>query len=262
MKRVVYSCVTGGYDNINLHKYIAEGWDYVYFTDNPELIAQGRVGHWQIRPLAFDKLDNIRNSRWHKVNADLLFPDYDASLWVDGNITINNNHIFQMADSYMTKDVVLAAPKHPQRDCAYDEAEAIKILGYDNPELVDAEMNFLKQEKYPQHFGLTENNIMFRQHNRMSDALRTWWNMIENYSRRDQLSFNYACWLHHVPITYLYDTPCIHFHNGDFSLVHNSNHNHGKKHFEWPYMVGKFISLFIPKRANRENFLKNHVRAK
>ena len=79
MKKVLYSCITGGYDNIPVHKYVAPDWDYVLFTDNENLIKLGKYEHWNIKPLVFNKLTNVKNSRWHKVNAHILFPEYDYS---------------------------------------------------------------------------------------------------------------------------------------------------------------------------------------
>ncbi len=52
---VVYTCITNGYDNLIRHKFSAPDWDYVCFTDNAKLLKRGRVGRWQIRPLAYDK---------------------------------------------------------------------------------------------------------------------------------------------------------------------------------------------------------------
>ena len=88
--KVVYSCITGGYDDIPVHKYISNEWDYILFTDNDDLIRAGTFAHWTIKPLQFDKLTNVKNARWHKINPHILFPDYDYSLWLDSTIIINN----------------------------------------------------------------------------------------------------------------------------------------------------------------------------
>lgn len=55
--------------------------------------------------------------------------------------------------------------------------------------------NVLRRNRYPVNNGLNETNILYRIHSndikRFNDF---WWSCIERYSRRDQLSFNFALW--------------------------------------------------------------------
>lgn len=206
-KKVVYTCITGGYDNIPEYKYVSPDWDYVLFTDNQELINQGHVSYWKVKPLVFNKLTNVKNARWHKVNAHKLFPEYVCSLWIDGQITVNNDNLQKLCEDLLKKDVVCATPAHPVRKCIYDEAEIIKEYNIDFPEIVNAEMNVLKKHHYPEKNGLAETNIVFRQHNKIKPLLRLWWKMIKNYSKRDQLSFNYAVWKTKTPLLYIFTNP-------------------------------------------------------
>ena len=204
MNKVIYSCVTGGYDDIPVHKYVAPGWDYVLFTDNQELIAQGKFAHWTIRPLLFNKSTNVKNARWHKINAHTIFPEYDYSLWLDSNIIINNNHLFKIIVPLIKKDILVAVPNHPERKCIYDEAEIIKQCSIDYPKIVDKEMKFLKTKKYPKNNGLSETCILLRKHNSIKSALNLWWKMVKKYSKRDQLSFNYTLWKTNTSYTSIY----------------------------------------------------------
>ena len=143
-KKVVYACITGEYDDIPVHKYVAPDWDYVLFTDNQELIRQGHFAHWTIRPLVFNKLTNVKNARWHKVNAHKLFPEYDYSLWLDSNIVVNNDGLFDLANKLIKQNTLVAVPNHPERKCIYAEAEKIKEYKIDYPDIVDTEINVLR----------------------------------------------------------------------------------------------------------------------
>lgn len=227
VKKVIYSCITGGYDDIPVHKYISNDWEYILFTDNEELISAGTFAHWTIKPLQFDKLTNVKNARWHKINPHILFPDYDYSLWLDSTITINNEKIFNLMNKLIKSNVLIASPNHPDRKCIYEEAKIIKQCNIDLPDIVNKEMKFLLKNRYPKNNGLTETNIMFRQHNKIKPTLNLWWEMLEQYSKRDQLSFNYVLWKTGIKITPIYTNEQgfgIHHHIDDITLFHSKKH--------------------------------------
>lgn len=272
IKKVVYGCITGGYDNIPTHKYIAPDWDYVLFTDDKELVKQGRFAHWTIKPLAFDKLSNVKNARWHKVNAHKLFPEYDYSLWLDSNIIINDAGLFNLANDLIKQKILVAVPNHPERVCIYDEAEIIKEYRIDTPRIVDKEMQILRHDKYPKNNGLSETGILLRRHNDMKSTLDLWWSMIEKYSKRDQLSFNYALWKTNIERTPIYSGPYgfgIHRQNETFSFVYQQGHGTDKlrkvvdnKKFYIPLWLARIICLFIFSHEARRKFRHKYVKPK
>ena len=51
-------------------------------------------------------------------------------------------------------------------------------------------------EHFPTHYGLYENNvIIYHPHDPNVQAIcEAWWNEIENFSHRDQLSLTYVLW--------------------------------------------------------------------
>ncbi len=191
-KGVIYTCITGGYDNLIQHNCVNQNFDYVCFTDNAELLNKKQVGIWQIRPLIFDKLDPTRNNRWHKTHPHVLFPEYDLSIYMDSNIDILSDKLFCMIEPPKK----LMVPMHYIRDCIYDECQQVIKDQKDSPENVHKMLNFLKKEHMPHHYGLTENCILIRQHNdsKIKKIMDEWWYFIENYTKRDQLSFAYVLW--------------------------------------------------------------------
>lgn len=268
MKKVLYTCITGGYDNFPKHPYVADDWDYVLFTDNAELVKRGRVEHWIVKPLVFDKLSNVKNARWHKVNAHKLFPDYDYSLWMDSNILINQEHAFQVIDEMVAKKVLVAVPNHPIRRCIYHEAEEIKKCKIDFANVVDSEISFLRKEKYPKNNGLSETGILLRAHNKIKKMLDLWWGMIEKYSKRDQLSFNYALWKTGTVATPIYSGENgfgIHRKCSDFIFVYVPSHNQDKitdREKFIPKFLGRIICGFIPYSKSRRKFRRTYVKDK
>lgn len=201
---VVYTCITGNYDELQIHKYINPRFLYVCYTDNQRLINKGKFAHWQIRPLVYKTGNNQENNRWHKLKPHMLFPEYPVSVYVDGNINILTPEIFDKIALVPTDDFI-SVPKHFERDCIYDEAEACKLAGKDTPENINRQILFYRQEGFPRHFGLGENNIIFRRHNlpKCKELMEQWWTLQTSYSRRDQLGLFYLLWKNRVHVHYL-----------------------------------------------------------
>mgnify|MGYP003289656241 CR=1 FL=1 len=227
-KIVCYTCCTGGYDDISQHNIIHPDWDYVYFTDNKELIKRKRIGHWEIRPLEFSKLTNVKNARWHKINTHILFPEYEYSLWLDANIVINSENVIKKVSEMMKDNVLLSVPLHPERTCIYQEAEEIIKLNIDFKETVNDEINFLKKKKFPANMGLHETCIIFKRHNKIKRISRLWWKLVKRFSKRDQLSFDYTLWKYHVYIRPFYEKETEHRTNGDFLFQYGQRHDQNK----------------------------------
>lgn len=266
MKKVIYTCITGNYDEACTHTYLDDSWDYVMFTDNKHLLTMPRYKHWRIRPLQFYKMSNVKNARWHKINANILFPEYDYSLWIDGNIVIQSKDFFDRINSLIQKNVTISVPIHPVRNCIYDEAQIIKDLKIDNKNTVNQEMHKLRRLKYPKKNGLNETCIILRQHNnkKILHAQKQWWNMVKNYSKRDQLSYNWAMWNNNVKTTPMYDTPGEHRYSHELQFIHSKTHNQApeKNNNTWtvPHWVAKVFCILILRRKKRHSFLKKHGR--
>ncbi|MCD7880028.1 MAG: DUF616 domain-containing protein [Candidatus Gastranaerophilales bacterium] len=235
--KVCYSCITGGYDNVSEHPYINYSWDYILFTDNEKLIKKGKCKHWTVKPLEYKESTNVKNNRWHKTHPHLLLQKYDYSLYIDGNISIRNKTIFNKLKNLIKDNVLISIPQHPERDCIYDEAIACKgFLHLDFPEIIDAQMEIYKKDNYPKNNGLFENGIIFRQHNnqKVIDTMETWWNLILNYSKRDQLSFAYSAWKNNLEVIPLYTREHSHRKDKGLYIYCSNTHNHdfviGKKY--------------------------------
>ncbi len=226
--KIVYTCITGGYDDVPQHKYIAPDWDYILFTDNADLIRAGHIYHWTVRPLMFDKMDNVRNNRWHKINAHILFPNYEYSLYLDGNIIINDKKVFDNLKQFIANGIKIAIPLHPKRDCIYAEAEEIKKHHIDYTKIVNAQIRYLKREKYPAHYGLFENCILLRRHNDIVPVLESWWTMVCKYSKRDQLSGPYVIWKYGIEVAPLYNVRGYHRNCDEITFVYAPTHDQDK----------------------------------
>lgn len=205
-KGVVYTCITGGYDALIKHTFIDHNWDYVCFTDDLP-ISNIDNDSWQVRPLFFNKLDNTRNQRWHKIHPHILFPEYKKSIWLDANINILNKDVFADIDRAIADSCLISVAPHPERNCIYDELIVCVAMGKDDEEVMRKQVDLIRIAGFPEKTGLFETNIMYRAHHndRVIEIMKDWWWWIENYSRRDQLSLSYVLWQHKLDVKPLTD---------------------------------------------------------
>ncbi|MDD4557191.1 MAG: DUF616 domain-containing protein [Alphaproteobacteria bacterium] len=207
-KSVIYTCSTGkNYDSINVNEFLNPAYEYIFFTDNEELIAKKTVGPWQIRPLVFNDLGNHKNNRYHKFFPNLLFPEYEESIYIDANIVLKTSKLFDAAEQFHATPIFLAIPPHRKRKCIYDELETCIKGKKDKIERLEEHRSFLLQEGYPKQNGLTENNVIYRKHHHPEcvKIMQQWWELLEQHSQRDQLSLFYVLWKNGMKMTYLLD---------------------------------------------------------
>lgn len=197
---VCYTYQSTGYDNLVQHRYVCPDWDYVCFTDNPKLLKHNFIGVWKIEKTRCTDFDSKRNSGWHKTHPHILFPQYKYSVWIDSNIDVRSAYLFNLVSN--TKSNLFTA-KHNVRDCIYDEIDVVCQNSRDSIELCNLTKAFLKSEKMPVHYGLNETCVMYREHGnkQVKKIDDMWWNMIKNYSKRDQLSFSYVLWKNGIAVS-------------------------------------------------------------
>jgi hypothetical protein len=191
MRKIIYTCITGGYERTHVPGYIADGWETVMFSDVP-------ISHpgWMtniIIPPEQRHADPRRTARKIKILSHQFLPDADVTFWMDANMQITcclNTIEQRFLDRHD-----LATFKNPRRKCIYQEAIKVKDKQQDVPAIVDAQIARYQQEGYPLRNGLICSNIMMRRHSDAVKALNEmWWHELSTGSRRDQLSFNYCCW--------------------------------------------------------------------
>jgi O-antigen biosynthesis protein len=244
-KGVIYTCITGGYDGLTQHSYIDNNWDYICFCDNPEMTDKKKIGHWQICALQYNELDQVRNARWHKTHPHLLLPEYEYSVWLDANINITSDLMFRQVQKCIDEKRLLSAPEHPIRSCVYEEALAVKLIRCDFQELIDKQISLIKQKGFPPQMGMNETGLLFRRHHEKlcREMMESWWELIQNYSRRDQLSFTYVAWKHNYKLINLLDKPGLRSNPENFLLEYKATHS-GK--LKGTKKELKTISIVIP----------------
>ena len=192
-KYVVYTCITGGYDSLKDPEFISDGFDYVCFTDSTSFKSY----IWDIRPLPKETegLSQVKKQRYVKINPHKLLGEYEVSIWVDGNMKLRGD-LNKFMKETIKEDCSVYVPKHPVRDCIYDEESAVVRMRKDKSEITKPQMDRYKEDGFPKKYGLLQSNILLRKHNNEDciKLMECWFEELKNGSHRDQLSFNYASW--------------------------------------------------------------------
>ncbi len=187
---VMYTAVSGGYDAIFPHIFLVEDWDYVCFTDQPDMVK----GVWECRKLEHRfGIDHNRNAKYYKMFPQKLFPEYDYSIWIDANCDVLGEDLSIAAYAAMDERMALSAPLHEHRKCVYKEITKLIALKKDSYAKIKEWESILESSHYPHDNGLYALGIIFRRHNDPTVAalMEEWWQIIQRYSKRDQISFVY-----------------------------------------------------------------------
>lgn len=187
---VVYTCITGFYDDLLPPREIESGIDYICLTDQSTLHIAG----WKMQLIPPEFGQFALANRFAKMHPHLVFPEYEISVYIDGNIEIISELRLLVRQALVNQDIALY--EHPFRDCVYEEARECAAIGHDWHWTIKKQMKIYKQNNFPVGHGMFECNVIFRRHN--SPAVRSlmeaWWDEFTNGVKRDQLSFTYLAW--------------------------------------------------------------------
>lgn len=198
----IYTAIVGDYDTIRQPLVVDERFDYFLFSND---IHEKQIGVWQVRPIPYHNDIQTKIARWVKTHPQELLAGYTYSLWMDANIQINTSTVYNQISSLISEETMVASLWHHERDCIYSEAIEVLAHQIEHELPVYRWISILKREHYPRHQGLFETGVLFRQHNKpiVQKMDNLWWQCIERYSRRDQLSFSYSLWKNHLDCKYL-----------------------------------------------------------
>lgn len=179
----VYTAITSKYDDVKNHVDLP-GDLFIFTNDNIQ------NNQYRILPCLNLFKSNNRNAKIHKILAHSYFPDYEYTLWVDGNIRIKED-ISSLIDEWKKHD--LSMFRHGQRTCLFEEADVCSAWVLDRPHRIAEQVERYKAERFPEKYGLWCGGIIFR-NNRVKDFNEFWWKEICAGSKRDQISLPYALW--------------------------------------------------------------------
>ena len=190
---VIYTAIVGGYDEIRQPLVIDDRFDYIIFSD---VVSEEKFGVWQVRQIPHIEGTNKLKSGYAKCQIYELLGTYEASLWIDGNIQIATQYVYDRFVELLDRGVEWASIKHPDQHCTYDEICAIVDLRWVLDSQVIDWYSQLRKRNFPDDWGLYETNVLFRRHNsKVYSVCEIWWNTLLQKIRRDQFSVMYALWI-------------------------------------------------------------------
>ena len=168
------------------------GVDYHAFVD--ENVKD--THQWETHPVVRFSSDpvykNRRDAKVYKILPFAFLPNYDFYFWVDSTHTLSTNPV-EVIETYL-EDSDVAVFKHPERDCIYIEGNFVKQIGFDHPNLLEDQLAFYNDMRYPDNNGLYELPARVQRNTHLTQRMGwMWWEQICMFSSRDQISFPFVC---------------------------------------------------------------------
>ena len=206
MKKVVYSCLFS--DNkrrldepLIKNDDRLEGWDYIIFTNVPnKVIDSGWV------PINKELINNhaVYTAKHYKWVAHKYLEDYDIAIYVDAYMSPSkmdwNAYINKLNADDIDNGIILK--KHMHRGCIYRECHAIAHCRKDTKINMDKVINFLKDEKMPENYGLSEGGLFIRhlKNGPINILLEELFELMLKFTYRDQALLSYIFWKHDLKL--------------------------------------------------------------
>ena len=192
-KYVVYTVITDGFDDVKQPSVIDDCFDYILFTDKK---PASDTGIWKVRMIDYKNSITRLQSRYPKAYPEICLSEYAASLYIDGNIQITSQYVYDRCVELYKNSIEWSGIKHQWRNNIYEEMDWMIKAGWVHDYDVLDWYRLLKNEQYVPQDWLFENNIIFRIH---SDNVKKindiwWWTLDQGYVKRDQFSLMYALW--------------------------------------------------------------------
>lgn len=184
----VFTCITGNFDELMELPLIERGVDYFCFTDSERSVG----ATYQRRNCRYIDPNPRKTARFVKTHPHIFFADYDFAVWIDGNI-LPLGGFHKYVQKVVDENVDLGLIAHTVRRSYKEEADECARIGADKREVIEEQI-----KRYDKHVDekqdLIETNLIVSRlgSDNVRSFFRTWWNEINSFSIRDQISVNYA----------------------------------------------------------------------
>ena len=187
MRGIVFSCVTGAYDDIK-PPHPGSDMDHVLFTDSIN------IDGW--RNVSVDKrFDDVLSSKYVKIlGHDYYFGGYDFTVWIDGAIEEKIPFTHELFIPILGQNDLVRI-RHRKNTCIAQEVQQCIASHKDVSELMIGQVNAYFAIGYPYNNGVGLNGFMVRRNcNAIRSFSRMWWHEVRGGSHRDQISCDYCAW--------------------------------------------------------------------
>lgn len=175
-KKVVYTVVLGEYDELSPAPNF-EGWDFIVFTDDILLNADG----W-IKYLVEGGKDLQKESRRYKFLSHVYLKEYDLVCYIDGNVRLMSE-----------------PPSHPIwfthriRNSVYEEAMTRSI----DVDMIKRQIRYYMELRFSDKGGLYHNNFFVRSNRNdvQNKLMEKVWDIVSEHTAVDELAVPFAMWV-------------------------------------------------------------------
>jgi hypothetical protein len=160
---------------------------YIAFTNKPDLIKSET---WDI--IEISQYNNFRKkAREIKTNIHKFVDNTEYWLWIDNNCVLQSDPNTFL--KYLNGCDLLTMP-HPERNNIIEEANILLKWKKDQAQGIQEAINFYYKDGYIP-MDLYETKILMRRNTEKIKIFNEmWWEQIQLYSIRDQISFPYISW--------------------------------------------------------------------
>jgi hypothetical protein len=207
-KLIVYTVLTGDKEKLGnpvsklLSSYSDLHVDFICLTDNADL----KSDIWKCQTFNTNGLQPEKSSRRPKALPHEYFKDYRYSLYLDNICELkrlpNSHDLIHSPNSRY----VFRLFKHSTRKTLIEEAHAIAALGYETAEnLIRQLFSYSRLMPLNDVSPLSTCTVLLREHMHPSIVRhgQLWWEHILNFSKRDQMSFDFTRVLVGAEVIYL-----------------------------------------------------------
>jgi hypothetical protein len=187
----VYTILMGGYEALNEQFVAAESeLDFICLTDDPQL----RSDTWKVRLVRpMFEMDQVRSQRYVKLSPHQFLPEYGYSLYIDNSVLLKKDPADELYLRLADHDAALIL--HSFRESVEAEFAAVTRRRFDHSRTLTEQLehyrnsvpHVLREKPY-------WSGMLFRRHSSLAAITfsEIWTSHVLRYSRRDQLSLNYA----------------------------------------------------------------------
>jgi hypothetical protein len=174
------------------------GVDYVLLTDDPSL----RVKNWRTQLV---DPHGLRGNRRYKMIGHRDLGEYDASIYVDGNIRILGS-LHDFASRFLRTGAALGVYRHPVRTTVQEEIEACeRAHKVEDAGSMHREFAEYRADGFEDGVALIESGVVIKNHAHpaLEPAMDLWWSLFDRHRTRDQISLPYVIWKSALPCYYI-----------------------------------------------------------
>lgn len=200
-KIAVYTSVFGGFENVWPPVRPESSHSHYLVTDSLR-----PVKGWTSRTSSNSKFANSRlSNRQQKMLFQQTLSEYDFSVYIDANVRPSRS-LQPLFEHFIASGADIGLYPHYARSSVHDEVKAcINRSKVTDRKRLSEEIAFYSSQGFPDASGMWEGSVIFKNHRseKLSGAMREWWDLYETYQSRDQFSLPFVVWKHGLTIANL-----------------------------------------------------------